>query len=262
VLIENFKVGALARYGLDYETLAAANPGLVYCSITGFGQDGPYAMRPGYDFVIQAMGGLMSLTGEADGAPMKAGVALTDLVTGLYAANAIQAALRHRDRTGQGQRIDLALLDVQVAALANQALNYLVSGSNPRAGATPTPTSCPTRPSRPSTATSPWRPATTASSPACAQALAVAQLAADPRFRDQRRPGDQPRRPDRRPAGRLRRAASTAHWLERLHAAGVPAGAVNSLDAVFADPQVIHRGLAVELPHATLGAAPGVACSS
>jgi crotonobetainyl-CoA:carnitine CoA-transferase CaiB-like acyl-CoA transferase len=134
VLIENFKVGTLAQYGLDYAALAAANPRLVYCSITGFGQDGPYAMRPGYDFVIQAMGGLMSLTGEADGAPMKAGVALTDILTGLYAANAIQAALAARTRDGRGQRIDLALLDVHVATLANQALNYLVLGVAPTLG--------------------------------------------------------------------------------------------------------------------------------
>jgi crotonobetainyl-CoA:carnitine CoA-transferase CaiB-like acyl-CoA transferase len=132
VVVENFKAGSLKKYGLDYASLSAANPGLVYCSITGFGQDGPYAARPGYDFVVQAMGGLMSLTGAAEGEPMKAGVALTDVMTGLYAANGIQAALRHRDRTGQGQHVDMALLDVQVAVLANQALNFLASGRSPK----------------------------------------------------------------------------------------------------------------------------------
>jgi hypothetical protein len=136
VVLENFKVGGLAAYGLDYASLAALNPGLVYCSITGFGQDGPYAARAGYDFLIQGMGGLMSVTGRAEGeegaGPQKVGVALTDILTGLYAGNAILAALLHREKTGQGQHIDLALLDVQVACLANQAMNYLVSGQAPR----------------------------------------------------------------------------------------------------------------------------------
>jgi len=140
VVIENFKVGGLAAYGLDYASLRALNPKLVYCSITGFGQDGPYAARAGYDFLIQGMGGLMSLTGtpagEPGAGPQKVGVALTDILTGLYASNAILAALAHRDRdglrTGDGQHIDLALLDVQVACLANQAMNYLVSGTPPR----------------------------------------------------------------------------------------------------------------------------------
>ena len=136
VLIENFKVGGLAQYGLDYATLKQANPRLVYCSITGFGQDGPYASRPGYDFLIQGMGGLMSITGRPDdtqgGGPLKVGVALTDVMTGLYATVAILAALARRERSGEGQHIDLALLDVQVASLANQAANYLVGGKAPQ----------------------------------------------------------------------------------------------------------------------------------
>ena len=135
VVVENFKVGALARYGLDYETLKGINPSLVYCSITGFGQTGPYADRAGYDFMIQAMGGLMSVTGEAEEVagtnPQKVGVAIADLVTGLYSANAIQTALIHRERTGQGQYIDMALLDCQVAILANQAMTYLAAGQKP-----------------------------------------------------------------------------------------------------------------------------------
>jgi len=136
IVIENFKVGGLASYGLDYASLSALNPRLIYCSITGFGQDGPYAARAGYDFLIQGMGGLMSVTGRADGesgaGPQKVGVALTDILTGLHAAVGILAALAHRERTGEGQHIDVALLDVQVACLANQALNYLTSGTPPR----------------------------------------------------------------------------------------------------------------------------------
>src|SRR3954453_8392789 len=131
VLIENFKVGGLARYGLDYASLAALNPGLIYCSITGFGQDGPYAPRAGYDFIIQGMGGAMSLTGEPDGEPQKSGIAYADLFTVLYASVAILAALRERDRSGVGCHIDMALLDTQVAVLANQALNWMVSGKVP-----------------------------------------------------------------------------------------------------------------------------------
>ncbi|MDP8914139.1 MAG: CoA transferase, partial [Pseudomonadota bacterium] len=131
VLIENFKVGGLARYGLDHGSLAALNPGLVYCSITGFGQTGPYSSRAGYDFIIQGMGGAMSLTGEPDGEPQKAGIAYADLFTGLYSTVAILAALRERDRTGKGAHIDMALLDTQVAVLANQALNWMVSGKVP-----------------------------------------------------------------------------------------------------------------------------------
>jgi crotonobetainyl-CoA:carnitine CoA-transferase CaiB-like acyl-CoA transferase len=135
VLIENFKVGGLRQYNLDYDSVRKVNPGIVYCSITGFGQTGPYAQRPGYDFLIQGMGGLMSITGRPDGqageGPLKVGVALTDILTGLYATVGIQAALAHRDRTGEGQHIDASLLDVQVACLANQAMNFLASGRLP-----------------------------------------------------------------------------------------------------------------------------------
>ena len=136
VVLENFKVGGLAQYGLDYDSLKAVNPRLVYCSITGFGQDGPYAPRAGYDFLIQGLGGLMSITGRPDGeeggGPMKVGVALTDILTGLYATNAVLAALAWRERSGEGQYIDMALLDVQVACLANQAGNYLATGHSPQ----------------------------------------------------------------------------------------------------------------------------------
>jgi crotonobetainyl-CoA:carnitine CoA-transferase CaiB-like acyl-CoA transferase len=131
VLIENFKLGGLKKYGLDYESLKAVNPSLVYCSITGFGQDGPYAPRAGYDFIVQGMSGLMSITGAADGEPQKVGVAVTDIFTGLYSVIAIQAALRHAEATGQGQHVDMALFDAQISVLANQNLNYLVSGTPP-----------------------------------------------------------------------------------------------------------------------------------
>ena len=131
VVIENFKQGDLARYGLDYPSLAAAKPGLVYCSITGFGQDGPHKHRPGYDFMIQGMAGFMSITGEAGGEPLRAGVAVADLTTGMYSVIAILAALRHRDATGEGQHVDMALFDVSLGWLANQAQNYLVSGKVP-----------------------------------------------------------------------------------------------------------------------------------
>lgn len=131
VLIENFKLGGLKKYGLDYESLKAVNPRLVYCSITGFGQDGPYAPRAGYDFIVQGMSGLMSITGAADGEPQKVGVAVTDIFTGLYSVIAIQAALRHAEATGQGQHVDMALFDAQISVLANQNLNYLVSGTPP-----------------------------------------------------------------------------------------------------------------------------------
>ena len=131
VLIENFKLGGLKKYGLDYESVRKLNPKLVYCSITGFGQDGPYAPRAGYDFIVQGMSGLMSITGPAGGEPQKVGVAVTDLFTGLYSVIAIQAALRHAEATGQGQHIDMALFDAQISVLANQNLNFLVSGNSP-----------------------------------------------------------------------------------------------------------------------------------
>ena len=259
VLVENFKVGALARRGLDYATLSAAHPGLVYCSITGFGQDGPYAARAGYDFVIQGMSGLMSVTGEPGGEPMKAGVAIADVLTGLYAANAIQAALRTRDRTGRGTHIDLALLDVQVAAMANQALNALVSGHNPARHGNAHPNIVP------------YQSFDTADLPItiavgndqqfrrlCVE-LGAPGLGVDVRF------ASNELRVRNRVAllpllQALLVAQAAAHWLARLEAAGVPAGPVNTMAQVFADPQVVHRGLRQDLPHARLGSVPGVRC--
>jgi crotonobetainyl-CoA:carnitine CoA-transferase CaiB-like acyl-CoA transferase len=258
VLIENFKVGGLQRYGLDFATLSVLNPRLVYCSITGYGQDGPYAEKPGYDFVIQAMGGMMSLTGAADGEPMKAGVAITDLMTGLYAANAIQAALHHRHQTGRGQHIDLALMDVQIAMLANQALNYFVTGRNPGRWGNAHPNIVPYQAFAAQDGDLVVAVGNDGQFTRLCQAIGAGDLVTDPRFT--------------RNADRVKNRAAlvtrlqavfaeepVTHWIDRLDAAGVPVGGVNGLDQVFADPQVVSRGLRIDLPHATLGTAPGVA---
>ena len=263
VVLENFKVGGLVPYGLDSETLRRLNPRLVYCSITGFGQTGPDAARPGYDFLIQAMGGLMSLTGRPDGedgaGPQKVGVALTDIATGLYAAVAVLAALAERARSGLGQHIDLALLDVQVACLANQASSYLTAGVVPRRMGNAHP------------AIVPYQDFPTADGDMVlaigndsqfAKFCAVAgrpDWAADPRF------ATNPQRVVNRGVlvPLLRQATvmrPTQEWVGLLEAAGVPCGPVNRIDQVFAHPQVQARGLRVELPHASGGMAPGVAC--
>lgn len=252
VLIENFKVGRLARYGLDHPSLSDLNPGLVYCSVTGFGQDGPYAHRPGYDFIIQGMGGAMSLTGEPDGAPQKSGVAYADMFTGLYAAVAILAALRERDRTGLGAYVDMALLDTQVAVLGNQALHWMVSGEVPR------------RMGNGHVALVPYQAFDVADGELIVAVgndaqferlcglLGLPELATDERF------GTNPARvvnrgaliPLLEAAIRPRRRAELSDALE---SAGIPAGPINAVDAVFADPQVVHRALRIE------GGSPGLA---
>ncbi len=261
VVVENFKVGGLTPYGLDYASLKALNPRLVYCSITGFGQDGPYAPRAGYDFLIQGMGGLMSLTGRPDGeegeGPQKVGVALTDILTGLYAANAIQAALLHRAATGEGQHIDVALLDVQVACLANQALNYLVSGAVPKRMGNAHPNIVP------------YQDFPTADGDMIlaigndgqfARWCAVAghpDWAHDPRFATN--PARVRHRAELIPLMRqITVTRTTDAWIAALEAEAVPCGPINTLDRVFADPQVQHRGLKLDLPHAAGGRAPGV----
>jgi len=262
VVVENFKVGGLKGYGLDYASLSAINPGLVYCSITGFGQDGPYAARAGYDFLIQGMGGLMSVTGRADGeegaGPQKVGVALTDILTGLYAGNAILAALAHRERTGQGQHIDLALLDVQVACLANQAMNYLVSGKAPRRMGNGHPNIVP------------YQDFPTADGD---MILAIGNDGQFARFcdiaghaewsADERFATNAARVKNRGVLIPLLRQATvmktTAEWIALLENAAVPCGPINDLAGVFADPQVMHRGLHLDLPHAAGGTAPQVA---
>ncbi len=253
VLVENYKVGGLAKYGLDFASLHALNPKLVYCSITGYGQDGPYAQRAGYDAAIQAIGGLMSVTGEPDGepgaGPQKVGVAATDLMTGLYAASAILAALRHAERTGVGQHIDLALLDTQVAWLANQASNYLIGGVVPQRQGTAHPNIVPYQVMPAADGHFMLAVGNDAQFARLCEVIGEPALAADARYatnaaRVRHRAELVPhlqRRLRERPA---------AEWLAALDVVRVPANPVNRIDQVFDDPQVRARGLRVELPHA------------
>jgi crotonobetainyl-CoA:carnitine CoA-transferase CaiB-like acyl-CoA transferase len=259
VVIENFKVGGLARYGLDYAALSAINPRLIYCSITGFGQDGPYAQRAGYDFLIQGMGGAMHLTGQPDGPPTKSGMAIADIFTGLYAANAIQAALLRRATTGEGARIDCALLDAQIAVLGYQAINYFVSGREPhRLGN-----------SHPNIVPYDVFPV--------ADGDIIIAAGNDGQFRKLCITLGQPElglNPDYALSkDRVRHRAAltqilhglTRQWtradlLPLLDAAGVPAGPINSIGDIFDDPQVIARGMRLTLdnPLAKEGTTPGL----
>ena len=254
VLIENFKVGDMARFGLGWQQLHGETPGLVYCSISGFGQTGPYAAQAGYDFLIQGLGGIMSITGAADGPPTKVGVAVADIVCGLYAATAVLAALRHRDATGRGQYIDLALLDTQVAWLANQAMNYLVGGAAPGRLGNAHPNIVPYQ-SFPTADGSII--VAVGNDPQFARFAAVleaAEWAGDPRFA---RNADRVRnRAILVPLIEARLAVRPSrHWLAALAAETVPAGPVNDIAQVFADPQVRHRGMAVRMPHPAAGPA-------
>jgi crotonobetainyl-CoA:carnitine CoA-transferase CaiB-like acyl-CoA transferase len=257
VFIENFKVGDMARYGLDYESLSALNSRLVYCSVTGFGQTGPYRERAGYDYAIQGMGGLMSITGERDdlgGGPQKVGVAVADLFTGMYAAVAILAALRHAERTGQGQHVDMALLDSQAAMLANLGANYLVSGKVPGRSGNAHQNIVPYQV---------FEVAPAADGHKDHMILAVGndnqyvkfcevagcpELARDPRFLKNQ---DRVRNrgvlvPLLEP---IMKARSKADWLAALERAKVPCGAINNLEEVFADPQVRERGMVTQWQH-------------
>jgi crotonobetainyl-CoA:carnitine CoA-transferase CaiB-like acyl-CoA transferase len=262
ILIENFKVGGLAAYGLDYAALKELNPKLIYCSITGFGQDGPYAKRAGYDFMIQGLGGLMSLTGRADdeagAGPVKVGVALTDILTGLYSTAAILAALASRDQTGNGQHIDMALLDVQVACLANQAMNYLTTGVAPRRLGNAHPNIVPYQDFPTADGDIILTVGNDGQFRKFCEVAGLAALAVDPRFST-----NQARVAHRAELIPLIRQASvfktTAEWLAALEQAGVPCGPINDLQQVFADPQVQARGLRVELPHPLAGSVPQVA---
>ena len=255
VVVENFKTGGLGKYGLDYPSLAALNPRLVYCSITGFGQTGPYAGRAGYDYMIQAMGGLMSVTGQPDGAPgaepMKVGVAVADLFTGLYAANAILAALLHVRATGEGQHIDLALFDVQAAMLANQAANYFASGQAPMRMGNAHPNLAPYQPFAAKDGLLVIAVGNDGQFRALAEALGDPALAEDPRF------ATNALRVEHRVALKARIEArlgtAEAHtWMDRLETAGVPCGPINTIDQVFAEPQAVARGLVVEQTRADL----------
>ncbi|CAK9891939.1 MULTISPECIES: CaiB/BaiF CoA transferase family protein [Pseudomonas] len=262
VLIENFKVGGLAAYGLDYESLKAINPRLVYCSVTGFGQTGPYAKRAGYDFMIQGLGGLMSLTGRPEGeegaGPVKVGVALTDILTGLYSTVAILAALAHRDRDGGGQHIDMALLDVQVACLANQAMNYLTTGTPPRRLGNAHPNIVPYQDFPTADGDFILTVGNDGQFRKFAEVAGQPQWADDPRFATNKQ-----RVANRAELIPLIRQATvfktTAEWVAQLEQAGVPCGPINDLAQMFADPQVKARGLAIEMPHPLAGQVPQVA---
>ncbi|BAP42583.1 CoA-transferase [Pseudomonas sp. StFLB209] len=262
ILIENFKVGGLAAYGLDYESLKLSNPRLIYCSITGFGQTGPYAKRAGYDFMIQGLGGLMSLTGRTDAedgaGPVKVGVALTDILTGLYASTAMLAALAHRDQTGVGQYIDMALLDVQVACLANQAMNYLTTGTAPRRLGNAHPNIVPYQDFPTADGDFILTVGNDSQFRKFAEVAGQPQWADDPRFQTNKL-----RVTNRAELVMLIRQATvfktTAQWVAELEAVGVPCGPINDLAQVFADPQVLARELAISLPHALGGQVPLVA---
>ena len=262
VLIENFKVGGLAQHGLDYASLQAANPRLVYCSITGFGQTGPYAQRAGYDFLIQGMGGLMSVTGRRDGepgaGPQKVGVALADILTGLYACNAILAALAHRAESGLGQHIDLALLDVQVASLANQAMNYLASGVAPVRMGNAHPNIVPYQDFPTADGGMIVAVGNDGQFARLCAAAGRPEWATDPDYA-----GNAARVRNRDAFVAAFSAVSvtraTADWVARLEAAGVPCGPINTLADVFADPQVQARGMAMRMPHGGGGEASLVA---
>ena len=255
ILIENFKVGGLAKYGLDYASLKTSHPGLIYCSITGFGQNGPYAGRAGYDFMIQGMSGLMSITGEPDGQPMKVGVAFADVFTGLYSVIGILGALHHRNQTGFGQFIDMALLDSQVAVLANQGLNYLVGGKTPQRLGNAHPNIVP------------YQTFETADGHIIvavgndrqfAEYCRIIGVTVDAKFASNRGrvEGRAELIPQLLPAMKKQ---TTAYWVAAFESAAVPCGPINTIDQVFADPQVLARGLQIGQTRADGIQVPGIA---
>lgn len=252
VLIENYKAGSLAKYGLDYASLAALNPCLVYCSVTGFGQTGPRAAEPGYDFIIQGMGGMMSITGERDdlpgGGPQKVGVAFADLMTGLYSTVAIQAALLSREKTGLGQHIDMALLDVQVATLCNQSQNYLASGKPPGRYGNAHANIVPYQVFRASDRDFIIACGNDSQFVALCDAIGLPELPKDPRFA---------RNADRVSNREEIVAILSRHflggladeWVGRIHPQGVPVGAINSIAQALDEPQILARNMLVNIPH-------------
>jgi crotonobetainyl-CoA:carnitine CoA-transferase CaiB-like acyl-CoA transferase len=249
VVVENFKVGGLKKYGLDWPSLQAVNPRLVYCSITGFGQTGPDAHRPGYDYMIQAMGGLMSITGQPDGAPgaepMKVGVAVVDLFTGTYAATAILAALLHARATGEGQQIDLALFEVQAAMLANQAANFFVSGKAPGRLGNAHPNLAPYQPFPTADGAIVVAVGNDGQFRSLCAAIGAPDLGADPRFASNAaRLSHRSELTDL--VSNCTRARTSHDWMAAFEAAGVPCGPINTVDQVFAEPQARARGLVVE----------------
>jgi crotonobetainyl-CoA:carnitine CoA-transferase CaiB-like acyl-CoA transferase len=256
VFIENFKVGDMARYGLDATALCALNPALVYCSVTGFGQTGPYRERAGYDYAVQGIGGLMSVTGERDdlpgGGPQKVGVAVADLFTGMYATVAILAALRHRDRTGEGQVVDMALLDSQVAMLANLGANYLATGVAPARAGNAHQNIVPYQVFEVADGHLILAVGNDSQFAKFCEVAGAAELASDPRF--MRNEGRVRHRDMLVPLlATLMTRRTKRDWLNALEAAKVPCGAINNLAEVFADPQVNARGMTVAVDHPLAG---------
>ncbi|MEY8172479.1 CaiB/BaiF CoA transferase family protein [Burkholderia multivorans] len=252
VVLENYKVGQLKKYGLDYASLRAVKPDLVYCSVTGFGQTGPYAHRAGYDFIVQGIGGFMSITGERDGVPgggpQKAGVAIADLATGLYSTIAVLAALAHRDRTGEGQYIDMALLDVQVALLANMNTNFLASGTPPVRWGNAHPNIVPYQTFQTSDG---WIIVAVGND---GQFRKFVEAGERPELADDERFATNPARVRHRDTlvpilAEMVKTRSKTAWIDALEAAGVPCGPINDLAEVFANEQVVARGMEVALPH-------------
>ncbi|WP_241302931.1 CaiB/BaiF CoA transferase family protein [Burkholderia stabilis] len=252
VVLENYKVGQLKKYGLDYESLRAVKPDLIYCSVTGFGQTGPYAHRAGYDFIVQGIGGFMSITGERDGepggGPQKAGVAIADLATGLYSTIAVLAALAHRDRTGEGQYVDMALLDVQVALLANMNTNFLASGKPPVRWGNAHPNIVPYQTFQTSDG---WIIVAVGND---GQFRKFVEAGGQPELADDERFATNPSRVRHRDTlvpilAEMVKARGKADWIGALEAAGVPCGPINDLDEVFDNEQVVARGMQVSLPH-------------
>ena len=252
VVLENYKVGQLKKYGLDYESLRTVKPDIVYCSVTGFGQTGPYAHRAGYDFIVQGTGGFMSITGERDsepgGGPQKAGVAIADLATGLYSTIAVLAALAHRDRTGEGQYIDMALLDVQVALLANMNTNFLASGKPPVRWGNAHPNIVPYQTFQTRDG---WIIVAVGND---GQFRKFVEAGGRPELADDERFATNPARVRQRDTlvpilAEMVKARDKADWIGALEAAGVPCGPINELDEVFDNEQVVARGMQVSLPH-------------
>ena len=262
VLIENYKVGGLAKYALGYEDLKKVNPRIVYCSVTGYGQSGPCAHLPGYDFIFQGMGGLMSITGERDelpgGGPQKVGIAVTDVMAGMYASLAITGAIAHRERTGQGQYIDIALLDTIVAFGANQIFNYFHSGTVPKRWGNAHPNLLPYEVFATANGQLILGAGNDSQWASFCKAAERPELALDSRFKTM------PDRIRNRAAlipivQDIMKRRSSRDWIGRFEAANVPCGPINNYKEVFEDPQVRHRGLKVEMPHPLSGSMAGVA---
>ncbi|MCL5959286.1 MAG: CoA transferase [Chloroflexi bacterium] len=252
ILVENFKAGTMEKLGLGYDRLKEINPGLVYCSITGYGQDGPYANRPGYDFIIQAQGGIMSVTGEAEGEPMKVGVAIVDVTAGLYAASAVLAALRYREKTGQGQRIDISLLEAQLGWLANVASNYLVSKELPKRYGNAHPNVVPYETFKARDIHIAVGVGNDTQYRRFCVMAGCEHLADDARF------GRNPKRIENRKElipllQEVFGQRDADEWLSLLVEAGIPCAPINTLDRVFSDPQVLYRKMVEKVQHPTAG---------